>query len=132
MDIDTLIPAPPPGALFVLPEQALYRPEFLALPVPQNPTAAVRLLIARNRYPLPLIKLCNRNMVRTSSIFALADASQPQAIRDKDKLELDADILSLPRRRGAPTMAERKARRERREIALIALKMAESGEAGHD
>lgn len=132
MDIDTLIPAPPPGALFVLPEQALYRPEFLALPVPKNPAAAVRLLIARNRYPLPLIKLCNRNMVRTSSIFALAGAGQQQPIGHKDRLELDADFLSPPLRRGAPTMAERKVRRERREVAQPALKMAENGEAGDD
>lgn len=55
--------------LVVLPHVALYDPQYLGLPPPKNPVLAARSLIARGRFPLPLVKVMGRNMVRVQDIF---------------------------------------------------------------
>jgi hypothetical protein len=63
--------------LVVLPHVALYDPRYLGLPRPKNPVLAARLLIARARFPLPLIKIMGRNMVRVADIQALIQGLAP-------------------------------------------------------
>lgn len=115
MDIDTLIPPPPAGALFVTLAQALYRPEFLALPLPLHPVAAARLRLARGTYPLTTTRVGGRRMVRVADIrdFAsgrvVAEPPPPPAAR---------------RGPGRPTKAELAARE--------AAQKKKDGEVGHD
>jgi hypothetical protein len=61
----------------VTPAEALYAPEFLALPPPANPARAAGLRIARHRFPLPLVKVDGRNMVRVEDIHRFIDALCP-------------------------------------------------------
>lgn len=61
----------------VTPAEALYAPEFLALPPPANPARAAGLRIARRRFPLPLVKVDGRNMVRIEDIHRFIDGLCP-------------------------------------------------------
>lgn len=63
--------------LVVLPAAALYDQQYLGLPAPKNPILAARMLIARGRFPLPLVKIMGRNMVRVVDIHALVDGLAP-------------------------------------------------------
>lgn len=109
------------GRLFVTPAEALYCPEFLGLPVPQNPDEAARALLKRGRFPLPTVKIARRRMVRVATILAFGQAAQPAAAGVQDMLE--AGLPVPPRRKpGRPTNLERAAR-----AAHLA-----AGEVGHD
>jgi hypothetical protein len=78
--------------LYVTPAEALYSPELMGLkPVPQNPDAAVTLLLARRRFPLPTVLICRRRLVRVADILALASGA-PVA-------------PTPPRKRGRPSKA---------------------------
>ncbi|MBB6243714.1 hypothetical protein [Rhodanobacter sp. MP1X3] len=79
----------------VTPAEALYAPEFLALPSPANPARAAGLRIARRRFPLPLVKVDGRNMVRIEDIHRFIDGLRP--------VEQMPD--PAPRRRGRPRKA---------------------------
>lgn len=97
----------------VTPAQALYSPEFLALPLPAKPDQAAGLLIARHRFPLPTVLVMGRRMVLVSDIHAFVDGLRPAP----------PTILEAPRRRrGRPTNAEVAARRA----------AAQGREVGHD
>lgn len=86
----------------VTPAQALYSPEYLALPQPAKPDQAAGLLIARHRFPLPTVLVLGRRMVLVSDIHAFVDALRP----------LPPAVHEAPRRRrGRPTNAEVAARR---------------------
>ena len=89
----------------VTPAEALYSPEFLALPPPANPIQAVGLRIARRRFPLPLVKVDGRNMVRVEDIHRFIDALSP-TLSPGDPIP----TLQPGRRRGRPSNAERAAR----------------------
>jgi len=84
----------------VTPAEALYSPEFLALPPPANPVQAAGLRIARHRFPLPLVKVDGRNMVRVEDIHRFIDALSPCA---------PAPDPRPRRRRGRPSNTERAA-----------------------
>lgn len=85
----------------VTPAEALYSPEFLALPSPTNPVQAASLRIARRRFPLPLVKVDGRNMVRVEDIHRFIDALSPtQSASDP------IPTLRPGRRRGRPRKME--------------------------
>lgn len=63
--------------LVVLPHAALYDPQYLGLPAPKSPILSARMLIARGRFPLPVVKIMGRNMVRVVDIHALINDLAP-------------------------------------------------------
>lgn len=100
------------GRLFVTPAQALFCPEFLGLPQPQNPESAAAQLLSRGRFPLPTLLVCARRMVRVADILEFARASGAVVTRQDD---------AAPRRkRGRPSRAE------------LAARAAAIGEVGHE
>ena len=93
----------PTGARrLVTPAVALYSPEFLGLPPPQKPDQAASLLIARRRFPLALVKICGRNMVRVEDIDSYISSL-------RDSTPAAPEPAPAPKR-GRPSKAELAAR----------------------
>jgi len=91
------------GRLFVTPAEALYCPEFLGLPPPQNPQSSAAQLLTRRRFPLPTMLVCGRRMVKVADILSFAMSS---GVAGAPALPASAAGSEPRRGRGRPSKAE--------------------------
>ena len=93
--------------LLVTPSEALYSPQWLALPAPLHPEQAARLRIARGTYPLPTVLVGRRRMVRTADIqnYVARLATSGQSVSGESKFSLIVHgrrAVGRPRKVAAP------------------------------